>query len=84
MGVLHNLIEKRGSWYSYKGERIGQGRDNAKQFLRDNPDVYKKVDAELRKLLGLTRSETALNGAPQAPQAPAAAPQTVAASRGRG
>ena len=84
MGATHNLIEKSGSWYSFKGERIGQGRDNAKQFLRDNPDVYKKVDMELRKLLGLTRSETTLNGAPQAPAVPAAAPQTVAASRGRG
>jgi recombination protein RecA len=83
MGATHNLIEKSGSWYSYKGERIGQGRDNAKQFLRDNPDVYKKVDAELRKLLGLTRVE-APNGAPQAPPAPVTAPQTAAASRGRG
>ena len=80
MGALHNLIEKSGSWYSYKGERIGQGRDNAKQFLRDNPDVYKKVDAELRKMLELTRVEVP-NGAPAAP---AAAPQSAAASRGRG
>jgi recombination protein RecA len=85
MGATHNLIEKSGSWYSFKGERIGQGRDNAKQFLRDNPDVYKKVDTELRKLLGLTRSETTLNGAPQTPAVPAATPpQTAAASRGRG
>jgi recombination protein RecA len=37
LGVAHNVLEKSGSWYSYKGERIGQGRENARQFLRDNP-----------------------------------------------
>ena len=57
LGVQHNLIEKSGAWYSYKGERIGQGRENAKQFLRENSDVFKKVDAELRKQLGLVRAE---------------------------
>ena len=39
MGVAQNLVEKSGSWFSYKGERIGQGRENARQFLKDNPDV---------------------------------------------
>jgi recombination protein RecA len=79
LGVQHNLVEKSGSWYSYKGERIGQGRDNAKQFLRDNPDVFKRVDMELRKAIGLVRPE-ASNGAPQAP----AAPPPPAAARSRG
>src|SRR5438552_5944535 len=49
LAVAQNLIEKSGAWYSYKSERIGQGRENAKQFLKDNPDVRKKLDAELRK-----------------------------------
>jgi recombination protein RecA len=53
IGVAQNLIEKSGSWYSYKGERIGQGRENARQFLKDHPDVFNAVDLELRKLLGL-------------------------------
>ena len=57
LGVTKNLVEKSGSWYSYKGERIGQGRDNARQFLKDNPDVRTKLDTELRKTLGLVRSE---------------------------
>jgi recombination protein RecA len=73
LGVQHNLVEKSGSWYSYKGERIGQGRDNAKIFLRDNPDVFKRVDQEVRKALGLTRPEAA-NGAPPAPAAVAPPP----------
>jgi recombination protein RecA len=78
LGVQHNLIEKSGAWYSYKGERIGQGRENAKQFLRENSDVFKKVDAELRKQLGLIRVE-------QAPAAPPAVapPQAAAAPRAR-
>src|SRR5689334_21638965 len=48
LGVAQNLIEKSGAWYSYKGERIGQGRENAKQFLKENPDLRKKIDLELR------------------------------------
>jgi recombination protein RecA len=78
LGVVHNMIEKSGAWYSYKGERIGQGRENAKQFLRENSDVYKKVDADLRKQLGLVRAEQ------PAAAPPPAAPQAAAATRARG
>src|SRR5690349_4605551 len=59
LGVAQNLVEKSGSWYSYKGDRIGQGRENAKQFLKDNPDIREKLDADLRKALGLTKSTEA-------------------------
>ena len=58
LGVAQNLVEKSGAWYSFKGERIGQGRENARQFLKDNPDARLKLDTELRKLLGLFRAET--------------------------
>jgi recombination protein RecA len=47
------LIEKSGSWYSYKGERIGQGRENARQTLIDRPDLRQTVETELRKSLGI-------------------------------
>src|SRR5712691_10522872 len=77
LAVAQNLIEKSGAWYSYKGERIGQGRDNAKQFLKDNVDVKKKIDTELRKLLGMIRAE------PQAASAPPPAAKPATASRGR-
>src|SRR5690349_21288579 len=63
LGVAQNLIEKSGSWFSYKGERIGQGRENARQFLKDNPDIRQAIDVELRKLLGLTKAEPPTNGA---------------------
>ena len=53
LAVNHNIVEKSGSWFSYKAERIGQGRENARQFLKDNPDVMAKLDSEVRKALGL-------------------------------
>src|SRR6202034_1625800 len=62
LGVQHNIIEKSGSWFSYKTERIGQGRENARQFLKDNTDIRQSVDTELRKTLGLIKTEPA-NGA---------------------
>jgi len=80
LGVAQNLVEKSGAWYSYKGERIGQGRENARQFLKDNPETFKKLDVELRKALGLTRADVVAATPPPAP-APAAVP--AAASRAR-
>jgi recombination protein RecA len=59
LGSAQSVIEKSGSWFSYKGERIGQGRENARQFLKDNPDIRQAIDQELRKALGLIKPETA-------------------------
>jgi recombination protein RecA len=59
IGVAQNLVEKSGSWYSYKGERIGQGRENARQFLKDHPDAFNSLDVDLRKLLGLAATVSA-------------------------
>jgi len=56
LGVAQNLVEKSGSWYSFRGDRIGQGRENAKQFLKANPDVRDRIDVELRTALGLNKS----------------------------
>ncbi len=74
IAVNNNILEKSGSWFSYKGERIGQGRENARQFLKDNKDVMAKLDAEVRKTLGLA----------QVPAQPAAVPApTNGAATGR-
>src|ERR1022692_347897 len=54
LAATHNIVEKSGSWYSYKGERIGQGRENARAFLKENKDTMIKLEAEVRKQLGLT------------------------------
>ncbi len=72
LAANQNILEKSGSWYSYKGERIGQGRENARQFLKDNKDVMAKLEAEVRKALGLIPSQ------------PAAAAQAQGAAQGAG
>jgi recombination protein RecA len=54
VGVKENLVEKAGSWFSYKGERIGQGRENARQYLREHTEMTMKLDGELRGVLKLT------------------------------
>jgi recombination protein RecA len=53
LGVDHKVIEKSGAWYTFDGERMGQGRENARQFLKDNHDIRNEVDSRLRKGLGL-------------------------------
>ena len=51
LGVLHNMVEKSGSWYSYKGERIGQGKDNARLFLQQHPEIAKDIEGQIRTKL---------------------------------
>jgi len=53
LGVESNLIEKSGTWYSYNGERLGQGRENAKNFLRDHPELISDIDAKIRQACNL-------------------------------
>ena len=53
LGVAANLIEKSGSWYSYQGQRIGQGRENAKSFMMENPNIANDVEHALRQNAGL-------------------------------
>jgi recombination protein RecA len=51
LGAQHNIIEKSGSWYSYKGDRIGQGKDNVRQFLVEHPEIAADIERQLRELL---------------------------------
>jgi recombination protein RecA len=53
VGVSAGIIDKSGSWYSYNGERIGQGRENVKRFFQDNPDLFQAVDVKVREAVGL-------------------------------
>ena len=53
LGVTRNILEKSGTWISFDGERLGQGRENARVFLRENVDIRNKIEAALRKQLGL-------------------------------
>jgi len=72
IGVLHNLVEKSGSWYSYKGERIGQGKDNARTFLQQHPDVAKDIEGQIRVKL-IPEKATMNRGDKEAPVSEAAA-----------
>ena len=78
LAVNNNLLEKSGAWYSYKGERIGQGRENARQFLKDNAETFVKLEAEVRKHLGLTTAAPQPVPAAQPAPAPSAAQGTGA------
>src|SRR5580692_8590794 len=55
LAVDKRIVEKSGAWFAYGGERLGQGRENAKQFLKDNPEIFKAIDDKVRRELGLTR-----------------------------
>ena len=59
VGADLDIIQKSGAWYSYKGERLGQGRENAKQFMKENPDIFEEVHNEIRKHFNL---DTVQNG----------------------
>jgi len=73
LAVNQSVLEKSGAWFSYKGERIGQGRENARAFLKENKDTLAKLEGEVRKAVGLT--------APAAQAAPAAAQATGTTGR---
>jgi recombination protein RecA len=68
MAVQMEVIEKSGTWYSFDDERIGQGRENTKKFLKQNPDVYSRTLEKLRDALGLAHKEA--NGSRAAPVNP--------------
>jgi len=53
LAVTHNIVDKSGAWYSYSGDRIGQGRENVRQFFKDHKDVFARVDLQLRQKLGI-------------------------------
>jgi recombination protein RecA len=80
IAVNNNILEKSGSWFSYKGERIGQCRENARQFLKDNKDTMAKLDTEVRKALGLIATAAhpqPAAGAPTSPQTQSARVTTM-------
>jgi len=55
LAVEKRIIEKSGAWFAFSGERLGQGRENAKQFLKENPSVRQTIEDRVRKELGLVR-----------------------------
>src|ERR687894_3004199 len=59
LGVVNKVVEKSGAWFSYKGERLGQGRENSKQTLKDNPEMLRRIENEVRAALGIPGLEGA-------------------------
>lgn len=53
LGVTAKIVEKAGAWYSYKGEKIGQGKDNAREFLKENPEIAREIENKVRESLGV-------------------------------
>ena len=70
LGVANKIVQKSGSWFSYAGDRIGQGRENVKRFLRNNADVRDRLERDVRKAVGLPVADA--NGAGADDSAPAA------------
>jgi recombination protein RecA len=73
LAVDKKIVEKSGTWFSYSGERMGQGRENARQFLKDNPELRTAVEARVRKELGLGGAAPAAADAPAEKEKPAPA-----------
>jgi recombination protein RecA len=72
-GAERGVVEKSGSWFSFEGERIGQGRDNARAFLVENAAIRDRIDTAIRATAGLLKPETAVAKQPEVPAARVAA-----------
>ena len=53
LGVLHKIVEKTGAWYGYNGDRLGQGKDNAREYLKEKPEIAKEIEAKIRTAAGI-------------------------------
>jgi recombination protein RecA len=82
LGVKAGVVEKSGSWYSHDSQRIGQGRENAKNFLKDNPDVADAIERAIRQNAGLIAEQILDEGAEDDPPANGSASNGAAASGG--
>ena len=69
MGVTAKVLDKSGAWYAYNGEKIGQGRDNAREFLRENPDLAREIENKVRESLGIALRPAAAVDAAEADEA---------------
>ena len=80
--VTHNIIEKSGAWFSYKGERIGQGRENVVEYFKANPKLVGEVELKVKEKLGLTTSKPTTAPTNGAPAAKSSVPQPVKTGKG--
>jgi recombination protein RecA len=81
LAVTNNIVEKSGAWFSYSGERIGQGRENVRQYLKDNRDTFAKIDTELRQKLGISAKTQSPEPPPVPPNGAVHAQEAVRPAR---
>ncbi|REE99253.1 recombinase RecA [Thermomonospora umbrina] len=82
LGVEHGFVRKAGAWYTYEGDQLGQGKENARNFLKSNPDIADEIEKKIKEKLGVgPRLDAPAN--PAAPPAPAAAPPAPSTPTGR-
>jgi recombination protein RecA len=81
LAVTHGIVDKSGAWYSFQGERIGQGRENVRGFLKENKDIFARVDAELRKKMGIAALAAPIEAPPIPVNGAAAAHEAVKGKR---
>jgi recombination protein RecA len=79
MGVEHGFVRKAGAWYTYEGDQLGQGKENARNFLKDNPDLADEIEKKIKEKLGIGVRPEAIGEQPGADAATSAAPATAAA-----
>ena len=65
LGVQHKLVEKAGAWYASKGEKIGQGKDNAREYLREHPEVAREIENKVRAAVGVALLDPIVKGTPK-------------------
>jgi len=66
LGVQAKIVDKAGAWYSYNGEKIGQGKDNAREFLRENPEIAREIENRIRESLGVAAMPQGAHAAAEA------------------
>jgi recombination protein RecA len=65
LGIKAGIVEKSGAWFSYDSQRLGQGRENAKQFLKDNPEIANKIERQIRENAGVIAEKILEEGSPE-------------------
>jgi recombination protein RecA len=78
MGVEHGFVRKAGAWYTYEGDQLGQGKENARNFLKDNPDLSDEIEKKIKEKLGIGVRPEALTEQPGADAATSAVPAKAA------
>ena len=58
LGVLHKIIDKSGAWYAYKGEKIGQGKDNVRDYLKEHKEIAQEIEQKIRAIVGIAEAPT--------------------------